>query len=81
MLYIISESCGTLQGMKGKISIYENFSNSTNAPFYYFRILWHPTGDEERVLGLSEDRIIIYDLNVASSTTNVSTTFFSQFCY
>ncbi|KAL8600756.1 hypothetical protein ACOMHN_055951 [Nucella lapillus] len=31
-------------------------------------ILWHPTGDGQTVLGVSEDRVIIWDLNVASST-------------
>ena len=39
------------------------------------RIMWHPTGDTETVLGLSEDRILTWDLNVASSSATVSSEF------
>lgn len=37
-----------------------------------FRVMWHPTGDSHTILGLCEDRVVCWDLNVASSSATVS---------
>lgn len=37
-------------------------------------IMWHPTGDSHTILGLSEDHIISWDLDTASSSASVTDT-------
>ncbi|GAB1603606.1 EARP and GARP complex-interacting protein 1-like [Argonauta hians] len=39
-------------------------------------VLWHPTGEESRLLGLADNHILLWDLDVASATAKI----FSSAC-